>query len=380
MKINQKITLVLGLIVPITYVSTSVGPVGGSGGSPVPARTCSSGYVTEIYGGAGQFVDRVGMKCSNGQDLGTMGGGGGAAYSFKNPRGFSGMDTRSGGAVDAIKPLDTNGQSLGEAGGNGGNPGSLRCPQGQRIVGFAGRSGAYTDALQVSCAVRADDIHSSDKNNISFVNDSDKKVYLCRDKDSLGVIEPKATACYGEEFFKGTFSKPMPRYFKISFSDKPCTETPDVKYALATGKNYRITTQAALKTEENWPNGCPLLTPAQQAAEAASGGVLQKVVGGSMVLADDIKGGVLKGWDETKGFITDTAPNAVKDAYKKTADFITKDVGSKFEQFGSSVASGATTAAEKTKQGVVDAAYKVGDVAKDIGNAIAGSKANPGNW
>lgn len=210
-------------------------------------------------------------------------------------------------------------------------------------------------------------------NNISFVNDSDKKVYLCRDKDSLGVIEPKATVCYGEAFFKGTFSKPMPRYFKISFSDKPCTENPDVKYALATGKNYRITTQAALKTDEKWFNGCPPLTPAQQTAEAASGGVLEKVVGGSAVLADDIKSGVLKGWDETKGFITNTAPNAVKDAYQKTADFITKDVGNKFSQFGSSIESGAVTAAEKTKQGLEAAGTGIKDVANKAGDWVSGA-------
>lgn len=224
-------------------------------------------------------------------------------------------------------------------------------------------------------------------NNISFVNDSDKKVYLCRDKDSLGVIEPKATVCYGEAFFKGTFKKPMPRYFKISFSDKPCTENPDTKYALAPRKNYRITTKVALKTDEKWLNGCPPLTPAQQAAEAMSGGVLEKVIGGSMVLADDIKGGVLKGWNETTGFITNTAPNAVKDAYSKTADFITKDVGNKFAQFGSAIESGAVTAAEKTKQGfevagtgIVTAGNAIKGGFEDLGNKIAGSKANPQNW
>lgn len=217
-------------------------------------------------------------------------------------------------------------------------------------------------------------------NNISFVNDSDKKVYLCRDKDSLGIVEPKATVCYGESFFKGTYSKPMPRYFKISFSDKPCTETPDVKYALATGKNYRITTQAALKTEEKWVNGCPPLTPAQQQLESMSGGVLEKVVGGSAVLVDDIKGGVLKGWNETTGFITNTAPSAVKDAYQKTADFITKDVGNKFSQFGSSIESGAVTAAEKTKQGLEVAGTGIKDVANKAGDWAKGAAGTIEGW
>ncbi len=126
----------------ISYGLTVVGPAGGSGGDPVQARACTKGFVTEIYGRGAANIDQIGMKCSD-QDLGTMGGGGGDPYSFKNPLGFSGIYIKAGEFVYMINPLDAAGNGVGNAGGDKGEPVTLKCPRGEKIVGFGGRSGRF---------------------------------------------------------------------------------------------------------------------------------------------------------------------------------------------------------------------------------------------
>lgn len=197
-------------------------------------------------------------------------------------------------------------------------------------------------------------------NNISFVNDSDKTVYICRDRDDQGAVAPKAAQCFGPEFFKDATGTPSPRYFKISFSKKSCSDTPDTKYALAPNRNYRITTTAALKTEEPWFGGCPPLTLDQQAREQKTGGILTPVTSGLAVLGDDIKSGAIKGFDATSNFFTQTTPAAVQDAYNKTATYISQNAVGGF----SSVSQGVSAIGSGLKS-----------AAESVGRAL-----NPSNW
>jgi hypothetical protein len=96
-------------------------------------------------------------------------------------------------------------------------------------------------------------------NNVAFINDSDKPVYVYSDKEFQVEVPPKGAQCLGIEFFKGTGTKPTFRYFKL-YHQKPVTftEEPLLKKVLAPNKNYRVTTQAILPIEEKWPKGCPL--------------------------------------------------------------------------------------------------------------------------
>ncbi len=139
-------------------------PVGSqAGGQPVAPRVCTTGYVTDIYGRSGDVIDNLGMKCSDGTDLGTIGGAGGNPFAIRNADGFSTINVLPGNTmlnrnsyaytlhqIAAIADDDTTIRT-----GNNPAPGQiLTCPSGQKIVGFAGRSRQYVDSLTVLCGHR----------------------------------------------------------------------------------------------------------------------------------------------------------------------------------------------------------------------------------
>lgn len=116
---------------------------GGDGGNAFGARSCPDGeIINRIYGGAGDNLDRVCASCSDGTDLGCVGGGGGGGYSYTGP--FTSISGRSGAINDRLI----------SSGGSGGNPYTSTCPSGKYIVGYQGRAGALVDKLGFICGVK----------------------------------------------------------------------------------------------------------------------------------------------------------------------------------------------------------------------------------
>lgn len=110
-------------------------------GSPFD-KTCSGSYITSVYGGAGSYVDRVGVRCADGSDRGTAGGGGGNPYDVPCPGGFNGADVRAGWGVDQLN-FKCGGAPTQAIGGQGGNAGSFACPGNQVLMGISGMAGQY---------------------------------------------------------------------------------------------------------------------------------------------------------------------------------------------------------------------------------------------
>ena len=126
------------------------GCCGGESGEPHELFCPEGSFVKEFYGGSGAVIDRIGFKCSNGSDLGTRGGGGGAPFSVMSDDGFNKIHVKSGSFVDNIK-FFANDQEKGAYGGGGGSgPHDLNCPNG-KIMGLKLRTGGLVDRIQVIC-------------------------------------------------------------------------------------------------------------------------------------------------------------------------------------------------------------------------------------
>lgn len=130
-----------------TFTTASAG---GGGGAPSSLMCPQGSFVNEFYGGAGSLVDRIGVKCSNGSDLGTRGGRGGGNFRVTSNTGFNKLQVRSGRLVDRIN-FFANNQQKGSAGGNGGGgPITMDCRDG-KIMGLRVRTGGLVDNIQVVC-------------------------------------------------------------------------------------------------------------------------------------------------------------------------------------------------------------------------------------
>lgn len=116
---------------------------------------CPAGsYVSGFYGFGGQSLDQMGVVCSNGQNLGTIGSKATNIVNWKveNPDGFDTAIVTSGQWIDGIQIVGKDNQVV-TAGGNGGSGSKrvlLRCPNG-KIMGINAASGAYVDNLQFVC-------------------------------------------------------------------------------------------------------------------------------------------------------------------------------------------------------------------------------------
>ena len=107
---------------------------GGWGGNDFGRHSCPDGEVIKtISGRAGQAVDQICARCTDGTELGCYGGGNGSPWSRDGP--FTSAYGRSGDGVD----------SLFGSGGNGGNGWSGICPTGKYLTGIRGRGAELVD-------------------------------------------------------------------------------------------------------------------------------------------------------------------------------------------------------------------------------------------
>lgn len=126
------------------------GCCGGGGGEPHDLFCPEGSFVKEFYGGSGAVIDRIGIKCSDGSDLGTKGGGGGGPFSVISDVGFNKLHVKSGSLVDNIKFFANDQEKGAYGGGGGGGPNDLNCPDG-KIMGLKLRTGGLVDRIQVIC-------------------------------------------------------------------------------------------------------------------------------------------------------------------------------------------------------------------------------------
>lgn len=127
--------------------------VGGGGGESSSMICKENSYVTELNGGSGSIIDRIGVKCSNGVSLGPRGGSGGTSFAIGNKDGFDKLITRSGALVDSIWVYD-GGKELGKFGGDGGDVPTVLACNGGKIMGLNVRTGGSVDNIQVVCGTQ----------------------------------------------------------------------------------------------------------------------------------------------------------------------------------------------------------------------------------
>ena len=133
--------------------SQKLSAFGGGGGSPHDLLCPEGHYVTKIFGGAGKYVDRVGVICSNGSTIGPVGGEGGDGYQVGETvpgRGFKAVQFRSGNFVDKIKFFEHNGNYITEVGRDGGTLGDKQSCE-DKIMGLHVRSGQLIDQAGLYC-------------------------------------------------------------------------------------------------------------------------------------------------------------------------------------------------------------------------------------
>jgi hypothetical protein len=133
-----------------TFIRISETDIKGGGGGTAYDLVCPPGsYVTNFYGKSGSVVDRIGIKCSDGRDIGSYGGGGGSDFSSTSSNGFDRLSVRTGGVVDQVQFWNKN-INYGIRGGWGGTFYDLKCDKG-KIMGLKLRSGSVVDAIGVVC-------------------------------------------------------------------------------------------------------------------------------------------------------------------------------------------------------------------------------------
>ncbi len=116
------------------------GSAGGGGGTSFDFN-CNNGYVTQIFGSAGQFLTGLEVKCNNWQYSPHFGRFWHNFGTEEKQDGFNSINLRSGAWMDAIS-IDG---ALPQKGGNGGGPTTLSCGSG-KIVGIYGRHEPSMDA------------------------------------------------------------------------------------------------------------------------------------------------------------------------------------------------------------------------------------------
>jgi hypothetical protein len=146
---------------------------GGGGGIPFTLGCAWSELAVGVYGRSGAYVDQVGLICARlygdgnlgvAVTRGRAGGNGGSPFYAMCPSGQAlvGFEGRSGAYIDRMgiqcAPVASWSSCAAvpytqyAGGGLGGSPFQDRCPQGAVITRIEGRSGAYVDAMQPTCA------------------------------------------------------------------------------------------------------------------------------------------------------------------------------------------------------------------------------------
>lgn len=124
---------------------------GGYGGSHETTFQCRSGKVIEIYGYAGDYLNKIGAICSDESFIDPVGGAGGNHFDSYSESGFAGMEFRADWFVDAINPVSNAKKENKFFGGSGGKSGTFMCPRGESIIGFKVRYGEFIDNLEPLC-------------------------------------------------------------------------------------------------------------------------------------------------------------------------------------------------------------------------------------
>lgn len=134
------------------YYSHSIGPWGGSGGSPFSIYPPNGYRLYAIGINSGAHVDKLMIWYKNDYTntiLGAMqaGGNGGSFYMqyFTSTEYIYAVGGRSGSYVDRVT-FYTNYKSF-SYGGNGGSPFTASVGSAYQVLGFYGRSGAYIDRI-----------------------------------------------------------------------------------------------------------------------------------------------------------------------------------------------------------------------------------------
>ncbi len=140
-------------ILPDQWNPVSISPgIGGLGGVEAASQQCpTTEWINSMYGRSGSYVDKIGFKCTDGTDLGSIGGEGGVPFEYSNDTGIAAIIAHSGDAVDRVQAKWGNGGTSLSAGGLGGSLHNLSCPAGKVAVGFGGRSGSKVDQLTLIC-------------------------------------------------------------------------------------------------------------------------------------------------------------------------------------------------------------------------------------
>lgn len=122
---------------------------GGGGGGPYDLICPEGSFVKEFYGKGGWELDRIGVKCSNGQDMGYRGGDGGGDFSTGNrDNGFNKIEVKSGNIVNYIKFFSDNNE-VSKTGDNDWRPTVMGCDE--KIIGLKVKSGSKIDNIQAVC-------------------------------------------------------------------------------------------------------------------------------------------------------------------------------------------------------------------------------------
>jgi hypothetical protein len=116
---------------------------GGSGGNYFEKICPGTSYITELSGGSGAILDSVSVKCSDGTNLGGVGGNGGNYYKLSVSPGDNISTYHNGTLVEGIK---VGSQSTGTTTGK---IGVSDCSS--NITGIWGASGVVIDSLGVIC-------------------------------------------------------------------------------------------------------------------------------------------------------------------------------------------------------------------------------------
>jgi hypothetical protein len=125
-------------------IMSVISVAGGQGGAANPTKACPANtYANTFYGTANSnYVTSVGMKCSDGSDLGAVGNAAdGQSFTFSSQTGWGSVPVHSGDYLD----------NLNGYGGPGGIAANLGCPSGQVVNGYNSRSGDWVDNLGVTC-------------------------------------------------------------------------------------------------------------------------------------------------------------------------------------------------------------------------------------
>lgn len=134
-------------IIPRVWTKThSLDKIGGSGGGNQFSQLCNDSYVTGFDLSSGQYVNNIGIKCSDGTSFDRQGGNDAENLStFRNDDGYNSIDIYGSIYVNKLGHGKETSEGLDDA------KFTLKCSNDEKIVGIYGESGAWLDSLGVHC-------------------------------------------------------------------------------------------------------------------------------------------------------------------------------------------------------------------------------------